>query len=106
MTIVCVMNATTTIFNDKPILHIRSKIHSNLNTRTLSFVPKQSTVCMHLYSYCTLSTIVLHFFVNSHARAKLHNNFFNVAYNLRYLFIVTINSEEISYLIMYCCTVE
>ena len=34
--------------------------------------------------------------LNSHARAKLHNDLFNVAYNLRYHFIVTINSEEIS----------
>ena len=48
-------------FDDKPILHIQSKIHSNLNTRTLSFVPKQSTVCIcthtaHLaYFFCTFS---------------------------------------------------
>ena len=80
---------------------------------------------MNLYSYCTLITIFFCTFslfnliyiihthyglagrrLNSHARAKLHNNLFNVAYNLRYHFIVTINSEEISYLIMYCCTVE
>ena len=72
---------------------------------------------MHLYSYCTLSTIfwalsslfkyyIIHTHyglagrrLNSHARAKLHNNFFNVAYNLRYHFIVTINSEEISDLV-------
>ena len=44
--------------------------------------------------------------LNSHARAKLHNNFFNVAYNMRYHFIVTINSEEIAYLIMYCFVVQ
>ena len=37
--------------------------------------------------------------LNSHARAKLHNNFFNVAYNLRYNVIVTINSEEIHVLL-------
>ena len=44
--------------SDKPILHIQSKIHSNLNTRTLSFVPAQSTVCIcthaHLAPFCAL----------------------------------------------------
>ena len=37
---------------NKVLYSIQSKIHSNLNTRTLSFVPAQSTVCIctHMYT--------------------------------------------------------
>ena len=119
MTILCLMNATTTIFDDKPILHIQSKIHSNLNTRTLSFVPKQSTVCIcthtaHLAPFLALFVIYIYIIhthyglagrrLTSHARAKLHNNFFNVAYNLRYHFILLLIPKK--YHTLLCIVVQ
>ena len=99
MTIVCVMNATTTIFDDNPILHIQSNIHSNLNTRTLSFVPTQSTVCIcthtaHLSPFCVCTFSLFKYILYIPTMVSQEDGY--VAYNLRYHFIVTINSEEIS----------
>ena len=81
---------------------------------------------MHLYSYCTLSTIIAHYIfahfrylniillyyglagrrLNSHASTKLYNNIVKCT---ACFIIVIINSDELSYPIMYtciCCTEE